>query len=102
MDDPLFSLVIELADASVARFEPGKLKWMWGDALYICALSRLDDALGQERYLGFNRAWLDAHISKGYRVDQSDTMAPGLTAFATYGCRVWPRGSWMRPTSSRA
>ena len=55
---------------------------MWGEALYTYALSLLDDALGENRYLDFNRAYLDAHIQKGYRVDQSDTMAPGLTAFA--------------------
>lgn len=82
MQDPYFNRVIELADASVKRYEPAKLKWMWGEALYTYALSLLDNALGQDRYLDFNRAYLDAHIEKGYRVDQSDTMAPGLTAFA--------------------
>jgi unsaturated rhamnogalacturonyl hydrolase len=82
--DALMERVIELADASVRRFEPHKLKWMWGEALYTYALSLLDDALGEDRYLAFNRAYLDAHIEKGYRVDQSDTMAPGLTAYAVY------------------
>ena len=80
--DPYFDRIIALADASVQRFQPEKLKWMWGEALYTYALSLLDDALGENRYLDFNRAYLDAHIQKGYRVDQSDTMAPGLTAFA--------------------
>lgn len=84
LDDPYFSRVIELADASVQRFQPRKLKWMWGEALYTYALSLLDDALGEDRYLDFNRAYLDAHITNGYRVDQSDTMAPGLTALAIF------------------
>ena len=44
----------------------------------------LDDALAEDRYLAFNRAYLDAHIEKGYRVDQSDTTAPGFTAYAVY------------------
>ncbi len=82
--DPLFQRVVELADASVRRFQPDKLKWMWGEALYTYALHLLDEALGEPRYLPFNRAWLDAHIDRGYRVDQSDTMAPGLTAYAVY------------------
>ena len=80
--DALFDRVLELADASVQRFEPGKLKWMWGEALYTYALTLLDDAIGEDRYLAFNRTYLDAHIRRGYRVDQSDTMAPGLTAYA--------------------
>lgn len=82
MSGSYFDRVIELADASVERFDPAKLKWMWGEALYTYALSLLDEALGQDRYRAFNEAYLDAHIQKGYRVDQSDTMAPGLTAFA--------------------
>ena len=82
--DPLFTRAIELADASIERFDPAGLKWMWGEALYTYALSLLDEALGEDRYLDFNRAYLDAHMAKGYRVDQSDTMAPGLTAWAVY------------------
>ena len=76
-----FSRVIELADASVQRLDPKRLKWMWGEALYTYALCLLDDVLGEERYLGYVRKYLDAHIDRGYRVDQSDTMAPGMTAF---------------------
>lgn len=79
-----FSRVIELADASVQRLDPTKLKWMWGEALYTWALHLLDEALGEDRYLPYICQYLDAHIHKGYRVDQSDTMAPGLTAYAAY------------------
>ena len=79
-----FDRVVELADASIKRFDPARLKWMWGEALYTYALHLLDECLGEDRYLPFICDYLDAHISKGYRVDQSDTMAPGLAAFAAY------------------
>lgn len=83
-EDPLFARVIELADASVQRLQPAGLKWMWGEALYTYALHLLDEALGEDRYLDYICAWLDHHIRRGYRVDQSDTMAPGLTAYAAW------------------
>lgn len=79
-----FSTVIELADASVKRLDPARLKWMWGEALYTYALYLLDEVLGEERYLPYIRQYLDTHIERGYRVDQSDTMAPGITAFAVW------------------
>ena len=79
-----FSRVVELADASVRRLDPARLKWMWGEALYTYALCLLDDALGEERYQGYVQKYLDTHIDKGYRIDQSDTMAPGMTAYAVF------------------
>lgn len=79
-----FSKVIDLADASVRRLAPEKLKWMWGEALYTWSLHLLDQALGEDRYLPYICRYLDAHIAKGYRVDQSDTLAPGLAAWAAY------------------
>ncbi len=79
-----FATVIDLADASVKRLDPSKLKWMWGEALYTWALHLLDEALGEDRYLPYILNYLDTHIDKGYRVDQSDTMAPGLTALAAF------------------
>ncbi|MCB1705492.1 MAG: glycoside hydrolase family 88 protein [Halioglobus sp.] len=86
-----FSRVVDLADDSVKRYDPAGLKWMWGEALYTYALHLLDDALGEDRYLGYICAYLDAHIEKGYRVDQSDTMAPGLAAYAAYQRTGEPR-----------
>ena len=78
------SKVIELANASVIRYSPEKLKWQWGEALYTYALLRLDQAMGTSNYLEYCKAYLDSHISKGYRVDQSDTCAPALTAYAVF------------------
>ncbi|MFQ3325083.1 MAG: unsaturated rhamnogalacturonyl hydrolase [Pseudomonadales bacterium] len=83
-NDPIFSKIVELADASVARLDPTKVKWQWGEALYTYSLYLLDKQLSENRYLDFNRAYMDAHIEKGYRVDQSDTAAPALTAYALY------------------
>lgn len=89
--DPWFSRVLELADASVKRHDPTRLKWMWGEALYTYALHLLDEALGEDRYLDYICTYLDTHIDKGYRVDQSDTMAPGLAAYAAYRRTGQPR-----------
>ncbi|MDN3639716.1 glycoside hydrolase family 88 protein [Simiduia curdlanivorans] len=80
----MFEKVVELADASTKRLDPTKLKWQWGEALYTYALYLLDEALGEDRYLDFYRAYMDAHIARGFRVDQSDTAAPALTAYALY------------------
>lgn len=80
----MFEKIIELADASIKRLDPVKVKWQWGEALYTYALTLLDKELGEDRYLDFNRAYMDAHIARGYRVDQSDTAAPALTAYALY------------------
>lgn len=79
-----FARVIDLADASVKRLDPAKLKWMWGEALYTWSLHLLDGALGEDRYLPYILEYLDTHIARGYRVDQSDTMAPGLAAYAAF------------------
>lgn len=80
--DANFKRVIELADASVQRYDPTKLKWQWGEALYTYSLCQLDDLLGEARYQDYCMRYLDTHIAKGYRVDQSDTAAPALTAYA--------------------
>ena len=84
VSDSQFNRVVGLADAATKRLPPEGLKWMWGEALYTYALHLMDEALGEDRYLDYICAWLDHHIDKGYRVDQSDTMAPGLTAFAAW------------------
>ena len=63
-NDPIFSKIVELADASVARLDPTKVKWQWGEALYTYSLYLLDKQLGENRYLDFNRAYMDAHIEK--------------------------------------
>ncbi|MGI6772733.1 MAG: glycoside hydrolase family 88 protein [Acutalibacteraceae bacterium] len=73
--------VFELADASVKRYEPEKLNWSWGQALYLYALSLIDTEFGGERYTAYIKKYYDHHIKKGYRVNTSDTSAPALAAF---------------------
>lgn len=73
--------VFALADASVRRFQPEKMNWSWGQALYLYALSRIDEQFGQERYTGYLRRYYDHHLKTGYRVNTSDTSAPALGAF---------------------
>ncbi|GHE91310.1 hypothetical protein GCM10011501_21040 [Thalassotalea profundi] len=84
LKESFFSKVVELADDSIKRYSATKLKWQWGEALFTYALLRLDQEMGTNRYLPYCKDYLDAHIEKGYRVDQSDTAAPALTAFAVY------------------
>jgi rhamnogalacturonyl hydrolase YesR len=70
--------VFDLADASVKRLKPETLSWQWGPALYLYALSLIDTELNEDKYTGYIKNFYDFHISKGYRVNTSDTLAPGL------------------------
>jgi len=77
---------LELADLTAGRADPARLRWSWGDALYLWSLSELDAFLGEERYLGLCRAYCDRFAALRPAIDQSDTCAPGLVAHA-----VWKR-----------
>jgi unsaturated rhamnogalacturonyl hydrolase len=79
-----FSRVLELADLSAARADLPKLRWMWGDALYLWSLSELDSFLGEDRYQPLLSAWCRRFTVKAPRIDQSDTCAPGLVTWAVY------------------
>ena len=56
--------VFELADASVKRYEPEKLNWSWGQALYLYALSLIDTEFGGERYTAYIKKYYDHHIKR--------------------------------------
>lgn len=79
--DKLFEKIIELADASTVRLVPEKLPWMWGEALMMHALGEMNELLGQERYTAYIKRYVDYHIKKGCRIDQSDTLAPTLATY---------------------
>jgi len=72
--------VFKLADASVKRFDPTKLNWQWGQALYLYALSLIDTEFKQDKYTEYLKKFYDYHIENGYRVNTSDTSAPALGA----------------------
>lgn len=77
----VFERILELADATVQRLVPEKLPWMWGEALLMHALGQLDDLMQTENYTDYIKRYADYHISKGCRIDQSDTLAPTLATY---------------------
>ncbi|MGI6701805.1 MAG: glycoside hydrolase family 88 protein [Christensenellales bacterium] len=77
--------VFKLADASAKRFEPEKLNWQWGQALYIYGLALIDSEFNEDKYTDYIKRYYDYHIGKGYRVNTSDTAAPALGAFYLAG-----------------
>jgi len=78
--NPDIAKVFDLADASVKRYVPEKLHWSWGQALYLYALARIDQAQETDKYTSYLRRFYDHHIKKGYRLCSSDTSAPALGA----------------------
>lgn len=73
--------VFKLADASIQRFEPTKLNWQWGQALYLYGLTLIDTEFNSEKYTDYLKRFYDHHLKIGYRVNTSDTAAPALGAF---------------------
>ena len=78
--NPEIQKIFALADDAVRRFEPEKLHWSWGQALFLYALARIDQEQGTEKYTAYLRRFYDFHIQKGYRLCSSDTSAPALGA----------------------
>jgi len=70
-----------LAKHTINRFTPEHMKWMWGQGLYMYALSLLDEAHGTDYFTDFVARYYDAHIKKGYKIESSDTLAPALGAY---------------------
>jgi len=81
LDQRYFSKVTDLADYITKTWEP-KMKWMWGEALFGFALSKLDQHLNQDRYTKFLCDYCDYYVANPPRVDQSDTSAPALITYA--------------------
>lgn len=79
--DRTIARIIELADATTKRLVPEEQPWMWGEALLMHALGQLNDQLGEDRYTDYIKRYADHHISKGCRIDQSDTLAPTLATY---------------------
>lgn len=73
--------VFELADASTKRYNPTKLNWQWGQALYLYGLALIDEETKEGKYTDYISEYYNHHMNKGYRVNTSDTAAPALGAF---------------------
>jgi len=78
--NPAFSKVIQLVDHITNTWNP-KMKWMWGEALFGYALSELDNYLGSNRYTAFLTAYCDYYVAHPPKINQSDTVAPGLITY---------------------
>lgn len=76
-----FEKVLRLVTQIAASWDP-KMKWMWGEALFGYALSQLDDYLGQENFTPFLTAFCDHYVAYPPKIDQSDTVAPGLITYS--------------------
>ena len=70
-----------LARHTSRRFCPESMKWMWGQGLYNYALALIDEAHNTSEFTGFLSRYYNAHISRGYTIESSDTAAPGLGAY---------------------
>src|SRR3989339_1517744 len=81
LDKNYFTKVVELADYITKTWEP-KMKWMWGEALFGFALSKLDQHLKEDKYTKFLCDYCDYYVDNPPRVDQSDTSAPALITYA--------------------
>ncbi len=76
-----FDKVVQLADDITEKYNPESLKWMWGEALLMHSLGMFNDLLESDRYTDYIKRYADAHIEKGLRIDQSDTLAPTLATY---------------------
>lgn len=83
-----------LAELSASRSDPARLRWMWGDALYLWSLAELDGFRGEERFAPLVDAYCARFAARPPRVDHADTCAPGLVAWA-----AWRRSGDAAPLS---
>ncbi len=77
----LYEKIIQLSKDTMIRYKPESLKWMWGEALLMHSFGLLQSQNKDIDYFNYVKQYVDHHISKGYRVDQSDTLAPALAAY---------------------
>lgn len=80
----IYEKIIQLSEDTMKRYQPDNLKWMWGEALLMHSFGLLAEQNPDIDYYNYIKAYVDHHIKKGYRVDQSDTLAPALAAYYLY------------------
>lgn len=81
MMDRLFDTILGLADATIERLVPEELPWMWGEALLMHSLGQLNELLGEDKYTPYIKRYVDYHIAKGIKINQSDKLAPTLATY---------------------
>ena len=78
-----YNKVCELASYLTNTINP-KMKWMWGEALLGYALDELDKFNNRNDHTDFLIKYCDYWVKQNPKVDQSDTLAPGLITYAMY------------------
>ena len=73
--------VFQLAEDCTKKIVPEKLKWSWGQGLYLYGLSLIDEEQKTDKFTKYIQIFYDYYIKKGHRVDNSDTSSPGLGAY---------------------
>jgi len=76
------ALASEIALGYISRHPPEKMAWDWGEGVLMFSMAELYRVTGDARLRAYTRAWLDAHIIKGYDIRWSDSCPPGLSALA--------------------
>ena len=76
------ALASDLALGYIARHPPQKMDWDWEEGVLMFSLVELYRVTGEARLRAYTRAWLDAHVKKGYDIRWSDSCPPGLAALA--------------------
>ena len=76
------AMATEIALGYISRHPPEKMEWDWEEGVLMFAISELYRVTKDARLRAYTRAWLDAHINKGYDIRWSDSCPPGLAALA--------------------
>lgn len=76
------TLARAVADRWIAEHPPDALAWDWGDGVLLASMVELHRVTADARYLAYLRAYLDARIAHGYKVQLSDACPPADAAIA--------------------
>lgn len=76
---------LDIALGYISRHPPEKMAWDWGDGVLMFSLAELYRITRDTRLRDYYKAWLDAHIKKGYEIVWSDSCPPALAALSLAG-----------------
>lgn len=76
------ALATQIALSYIGRHPPEQVAWDWGEGVLMFSLTELYRVTRDARLREYTRAWLSAHIKKGYEIKWSDSCPPALSALA--------------------
>lgn len=79
------ALALSVALGYIDRHPAKGLPWDWGEGVLMYAMTELHRVTGDARLRAYYKAWLEAHIAKGYEIKWSDSCPPALTALDLAG-----------------